>query len=879
MTNPSNIVYVNTDGSGDYNCDGKDDHIQINEALEYAGRAEIQGTVYLQGPNTYVINGELIIKSDTELTGDSTACIKLANNSNFKEYDKSAFIKQLSSSRNIKIHGFEIDGNNAGNPLIAMWKNSCTAIKLMEAYNVHVYDMYIHHNQNDCIFIHGNNQDINSSIHDNHFYKGGHEAIYLNAAHNVEIYNNSVYIHGNSGFRLWQCDNFSIHDNNIYDAIGGTWGIVIDETGGRSTGGDIYNNVIHDTNNPGIMACAQGTYAAGQVGNLHIYNNVIYNTVKAGIEIHGWEALIENNTIDACYENGIQILDSLNKNPSITGTCKVTVRNNIITNTLSTGRGIAIYETGHKFILEYNNVWNNSGGNYYGVSKGDNDLSVDPLYANLANHDYHLKSKNGRWHENGWVLDEVTSPMIGAGNPTSSYSKEPQPNGGRVNIGAYGNTIYASKSSLETLPPPPPPPPTPTLKIVANPTTIIVGKSTNVTFAVTRMDTNATVSGATVTLSGAVSSVGGTTNESGNVVITVYPVNTGTIIATVIMTGFNNGSTYVTVTPPPPTPPPTITPTLKVAANPNTIIVGESTNVTFTVTRMDTNATVSGATVTLSGVVSGKSGITNIVGSVVITVNPTNAGIITATVSMTGFNNGSTYVTVTQPPPPPPPTITPTLKVVANPTMVTAGESTDITFIVTRMDTNATVSGATVALSGAVSDSSEITNLIGNAIITVNPVNQGTITATASMEGFNNRSTYVTVTPPPTPPPPTITPTLEVVANPTTVTAGESTNVTFTVTRMDTNATVSGATVTLSGAVSSDGEITNEIGNVVISVNPVNTGTIITTASMTGFYSRSTYVTVTPPTSPPGTFKVDIISSPTGAKITTTKIKKPIVIY
>lgn len=38
------------------------------------------------------------------------------------------------------------------------------------------------------------------------------------------------------------------------------------------------------------------------------------------------------------------------------------------------------------------------------------------------------------------------SPCIDAGDPDSDYSQEPQPNGGRVNVGAYGNTIYAATS-------------------------------------------------------------------------------------------------------------------------------------------------------------------------------------------------------------------------------------------------------------------------------------------------------------------------------------------------------------------------------------------------------------------------------------------------
>jgi hypothetical protein len=62
--------------------------------------------------------------------------------------------------------------------------------------------------------------------------------------------------------------------------------------------------------------------------------------------------------------------------------------------------------------------------------------------------DYHLKSQAGRWDPvNGtWVKDEVTSPCIDAGDPNSPVGAEPFPNGGRVNMGAYGGTAEASKS-------------------------------------------------------------------------------------------------------------------------------------------------------------------------------------------------------------------------------------------------------------------------------------------------------------------------------------------------------------------------------------------------------------------------------------------------
>jgi predicted outer membrane repeat protein len=94
---------------------------------------------------------------------------------------------------------------------------------------------------------------------------------------------------------------------------------------------------------------------------------------------------------------------------------------------------------------------------------GVGNIDSDPLFANPVNWDpntphdandpwiagdYHLKSQAGRWDPNSrsWVTDDVTSPCIDAGNPNTPVGEEPQPNGGRINMGAYGGTDEASMS-------------------------------------------------------------------------------------------------------------------------------------------------------------------------------------------------------------------------------------------------------------------------------------------------------------------------------------------------------------------------------------------------------------------------------------------------
>ena len=79
---------------------------------------------------------------------------------------------------------------------------------------------------------------------------------------------------------------------------------------------------------------------------------------------------------------------------------------------------------------------------------GQGNIDADPLFADPDNGDYHLKSQAGRWDltSQSWLADDVTSPCIDAGDPTTPIGLEPLPNGGIINMGLYGGTSRASKS-------------------------------------------------------------------------------------------------------------------------------------------------------------------------------------------------------------------------------------------------------------------------------------------------------------------------------------------------------------------------------------------------------------------------------------------------
>jgi len=100
--------------------------------------------------------------------------------------------------------------------------------------------------------------------------------------------------------------------------------------------------------------------------------------------------------------------------------------------------------------------WNNTEADLVGCQaqysrtpeQGQGNVDADPCFADLGNGDYHLLSKRGRyWPQHDvWVLDKVTSPCVDGGDPNDNPADEPMPNGGRIDMGAYGGTPYASMS-------------------------------------------------------------------------------------------------------------------------------------------------------------------------------------------------------------------------------------------------------------------------------------------------------------------------------------------------------------------------------------------------------------------------------------------------
>ena len=118
----------------------------------------------------------------------------------------------------------------------------------------------------------------------------------------------------------------------------------------------------------------------------------------------------------------------------------------IVTNCILWDGGDEIFIDDKSIVnVTYSNVQGGSGRDLW---PGIGNIDADPHFTDTENGDYHLTSRTGRWDpkSQSWILDKVTSPCIDAGDTSTPINLEPSPNGGVVNIGAYGGTAEASKS-------------------------------------------------------------------------------------------------------------------------------------------------------------------------------------------------------------------------------------------------------------------------------------------------------------------------------------------------------------------------------------------------------------------------------------------------
>ena len=468
------VLYVNTDGTGDYNCDGMNDHIEINMALFRISRMG-GGTVYLSGNNTYWIDGTLVMGANTILTGDPDACVKLVANADPRAIWGIGvpMICNIYGADNLTVTGFEINGNSEFQS-VGRGLGYHNMISFKAASNVEVSHMRLEWGNGDGLRAE-DCSDVKFLYND--VYKLGHDGVYYIFTNNTETAYNSIVARTDSAARSQGGSHQTIHDNIFYSVLDkhSTGPLIkLDKSEPGVQGFDhieIYNNQLYTSNGAGIQLDATYDDDVIRAQNVYIHHNTFTNVGQYSIDT-GYSnsaivignfnnTIIENNVIDDPGQDGIRWY--VQSGPTQKTHFYTYVRNNVImgsrTDAAVPHSGAGIWNTNTTyahFIVENNDIYDNDNGQIYPTTgpwlKMSDNLNVDPMFCNAGpdippgSRDYHLKSKEGRWAGAAWVYDPVSSPLIDAGSMTSPYDKEPDDNGNRINIGRYGNTEEASKS-------------------------------------------------------------------------------------------------------------------------------------------------------------------------------------------------------------------------------------------------------------------------------------------------------------------------------------------------------------------------------------------------------------------------------------------------
>ena len=167
--------------------------------------------------------------------------------------------------------------------------------------------------------------------------------------------------------------------------------------------------------------------------------------VDGDTEGHGSKVSLVNVTIAGhnCDDNGYGQAVVMERGSSL----------DVVSSIFWNGSGVETSgDGGNTLTVRYSNVRTKQG-----AFPGVGNISSDPLFVDPKTGDYRLKSAHGRWSgsqsgaQTDCVKDSVSSPSIDTGDPEGSFEREPEPNGGRVDMGAYGNSPLAGCGPQDSL--------------------------------------------------------------------------------------------------------------------------------------------------------------------------------------------------------------------------------------------------------------------------------------------------------------------------------------------------------------------------------------------------------------------------------------------
>jgi len=266
------VVTVAGDGSGDYNCDGKADDVQINQALEFAAKNP-GTTVQLKGPFTYDISESLRIGSSTVLEGDSGVTIKLAKGlplwgsreSSIAEKKAMLMIKG-DSANDVTIRGFTVDGSQSDYyPNVRLGTSSYNMATLIGVNGLTIENVTFQNGCNDAMLISKSSNVMIDTVTVN---KCGHDGVYAYHVNGITVKNSKFINRTNSSVRLDSVTDGVMKNNECTTSGGGYAGL---ELQGTLKNIEASDNYFHDLDAPAVV------HLNTKETNVNINNNRIVN--------------------------------------------------------------------------------------------------------------------------------------------------------------------------------------------------------------------------------------------------------------------------------------------------------------------------------------------------------------------------------------------------------------------------------------------------------------------------------------------------------------------------------------------------------------------------------------------------------------------------
>lgn len=455
-TSSIHTVTVATDGTGDYNCDGTNDEVELNLALGYIN-AQGGGIVHLKA-GTFIINDQIKIDNNTTLEGVDAAhtIIKIQNQStisNLTPFIVNADIDSYTDdfvNSHITLKNFSFDGNRINNEDNDHWPGDSwhTAVAFKGTSGITIDTVNVYNNLNDAFQF---QFCATVSVANCSTTNIGHDAIYYIYSNHLIAKNNTFDLAADAGIRTDNSNHILIKNNYIFDKDGyGGNGIEIAYRGQSHVMDDliIEGNIIEQVPMSGITLYADDPSITN---GTTIRNNVIFQvgtsssaselSESAGINITNFDnVIIQNNTIYNSVGSGIRF-GSQWYYPNSNTPRTATINNNIIIGNTVHGTavayGIEVLDI-TKVNSDYNDIYNNKSGNYLSCTQGANDISTDPLFENAP---YNDDSGNNPYHSNVDLHIKGASPCIDAGAPLAAVTLDIEgggrPQGFGFDIGAY----------------------------------------------------------------------------------------------------------------------------------------------------------------------------------------------------------------------------------------------------------------------------------------------------------------------------------------------------------------------------------------------------------------------------------------------------------